>query len=177
MKVWRHIAIACLALLAFTSAATAQPARTGREAALPAQGILVGGVSLAGVRLGDSPGAVELAWGTNHTSCSGCRLRTSLFVYPDRPVGAAVVFDRAGRATALFTLGQPAGWHTQKGLWVGADVHSLTAKYDAPNMVYKGCVGYSALSTRTGDVVTSIYTQAESVYGFALTLPGRTVCQ
>jgi hypothetical protein len=177
MKAWTHILIASVALLVFTSAALAQPARNGREAVLPTRGVLVGGISLAGVRLGDSPGSVEVAWGTNHTSCSGCRLRTWLFIYPDRPVGAAVVFDPTGRAVAVFTLGQPPGWHTQKGLWVGAEIHKLTAKYDAPNMTYKGCIGYSALSARHGDVVTSIYTQAEAVYGFALTLPGQPVCQ
>jgi hypothetical protein len=134
-------------------------------------------VSLAGVGLGDSRAAVELEWGTNHTTCNGCRLRTWFFVYPDRPAGAAVTFDRGGRAVAVFTLGQPLGWRTQKGLWLGADVNSLTAKYDAPSMEFRGCMGYSALSTRAGDVVTSIYTQAESVYGFALTLRGQPVCQ
>jgi len=175
MKLWRYVVTAGVVLVASTGAALAQPNR--HEALLPERGVLVGGVSLAGVRLGDSPAAVELAWGTNHTSCSGCRLRTWLFVYPDRPVGAAVTFDRAGRAVAVFTLGQTLGWRTQKGLWVGAEIHSFTAKYDASSMEFKECVGYRALSTRDGDVVTSIYTQAESVYGFALTSRGQPVCQ
>jgi len=78
---------------------------------------------------------------------------------------------------AVFTLGQPPGWRTQKGLWVGADIHSMVAKYDVPSMAYRACVGYSALSFGDGSVVTSIYTQAESVYGFALTLRGEPVCR
>ncbi len=175
MKILRHVVIATLALFAFTSAAFAETSR--HEALLPARGLLIGGVSLAGVGVGESAAAVELAWGTNHTTCDGCRLRTWVFVYPDRPVGAAVTFDRGGRTVAVFTLGQPPGWRTQKGLWLGAEIHSLTAKYDEASMEFRGCVGYSALSTRAGDVVTSIYTQAESVYGFALTLRGQPVCQ
>jgi hypothetical protein len=175
MKLWRYAVVVGALLIASAGTSLAEPNRN--VAHLPARGLLVGGVSLAGVRLGDSPAAVELVWGTNHTSCDGCRLRTWLFVYPDRPVGAAVTFDRGGRAVAVFTLGQTLGWRTQKGLWVGAEIHSLTAKYDAPSMEYRECVGYRALSMRDGDVVTSIYTQAESVYGFALTLRGQPVCQ
>jgi hypothetical protein len=175
VTIWRQIlAIAVVSLAAASAAATA----TARhEALLPSRGVLVAGVSLAGVRLGDTPGAVELSWGTNHTSCTDCRLRTWFFVYPNNPVGAAVEFSRRGHAVAVFTLGQPLGWHTQKGLWLGADVHTLTAKYDAPSMAYRDCVGYNALSMSDGDVVTSIYTQAEAVYGFALTKRGQPVCQ
>jgi hypothetical protein len=175
MTAWRPIVIAALAFVAFTSDAFAGTDR--HEALLPQRGVLIGGVSLAGVRLGDSPAAVELVWGTNHSSCDECRLRTWFFLYPDRPVGAAVTFDAAGRAIAVFTLGQPLGWRTQNGLWVGAEIHTLSAKYDTPSMGYRHCIGYTALSTRRGEVVTSIYTQAENVYGFALTLRGGPVCQ
>ena len=48
--------------------------------------------------------------------------------------------------------------------------------YPAPQMDWKACIGYSALSLRQGAAVTSIYTQAENVYGFALTAPGRPIC-
>jgi hypothetical protein len=174
MTIWRQILILGAALLAAASQAAAGYSR--HEELLPSRGVLVAGVSLAGVRLGDTPRDVELAWGTNHTSCNDCRLRTWLFVYPSKPVGAGVAFD-AGRAVAVFTLGQPLGWHTQRGLWLGADVHTLTADYDAPSMAYRDCVGYNALSVRRGDVVTSIYTQAEEVYGFALTQRGEPICQ
>lgn len=176
VTIWRHLAIGGLALV-FASAALAEPSGSRSAAALPARGLLIVGTSLAGVRIGESPAAVELAWGKGHASCSGCALRTWFYFYPDRTVGAAVTFDGAGRAVAVFTLGQPFGWRTQKGLWVGAEIHSLTAKYDAPSMAYRACVGYSALSITRGDVVTSIYTQAESVYGFALTERGQPVCR
>ena len=170
MKIARVLPALVVAQLALAGTAWA-------HASLPSRGVLIGGVSLAGVRLGDSPETVELTWGTGHTNCAGCRLRTWLFIYPDRPVGAAVVFDRTERAVAVFTLGQPAGWRTQKGLWLGNEIHTLTAKYDAPSMHYQACIGFSALSSRSGAVVTSIYTQAETVYGFAITAPGQPVCQ
>ena len=48
--------------------------------------------------------------------------------------------------------------------------------YPAPSMGYNDCIGYNALSMRQGSTVTSIYTQAENVYGFALTLAGAPVC-
>jgi hypothetical protein len=172
MRVWRHIAIAGLAALAFTGIANGRAER--HEALLPTQGVLVGGVSLAEVRLGDSPRAVELAWGTNHMSCDGCRLRTWLFVYPNRPAGAAVAFDRDSHAVAVFTIGQPFGWRTAGGLRVGT---RITSAHGAAGMDHQDCAGYAALSRSDGDTVTSIYTHAGSVYGFALTLPGHSVCQ
>ena len=169
MRVWRHVVIAGLVALACSGVANAR-----HEALLPSRGVLIGGVSLADVQLGDSPRAVELAWGTNHMSCDSCRLRTWLFVYPNRPAGAAVAFDRGGRAVAVFTIGQPFGWRTAGGLWVGA---KLTAEHGIATMDHEDCADYDALSRRKGDVVTSIYTHAGAVYGFALTLPSQPVCQ
>jgi hypothetical protein len=169
MKVWRQVVIAGLAALALGGVANAR-----HEALLPSRGILIGGVSLADVQLGDSPRAVELAWGTNHMSCGNCRLRTWLFVYPNRPAGAAVAFDRGGRAVAVFTIGQPFGWRTEGGLSVGA---KISTKHGAATMDQAKCTGYDALSRREGDVVTTIYTHAGSVYGFALTVPSQPVCQ
>jgi hypothetical protein len=166
-----------LALLLAVTALALPPAALGgarREAALPLQGVLISGKSLAGVALGDSRADVLAAWGSRFTACGGCDLTTWYFTYPRMPVGAGVMFDAGGQVVAVFTLGQPLGWKTQEGLKLGADVHDLTAMYDAPSMAYKACVGFSALSVRRGGVVTSILTQAEQV--FALTVPKRTVC-
>ena len=38
------------------------------------------------------------------------------------------------------------------------------------------CIGYGAMSMRTGQAVTSIYTTGEAVYGFALSRPSEPVC-
>ena len=42
---------------------------------------------------------------------------------------------------------------------------------------WTACTGYGALSMRKPRVVTSIYTNGEAVYGFALTAPTEPVCQ
>jgi hypothetical protein len=85
------------------------------------------------------------------------------------------VADAKAADFQVITL-SPFGWRTEKGLPLGQDIHALTAMYPAPQMDWNACVGYSALSQRQGSTVTSIYTQAEVVDGFALTAPGRSVC-
>jgi len=147
-----------------------------QQAALPIRGLLISGQSLGGISLGDTPADVEATWGTSYKVCETCTLTTWYFVYPTKPVGAAVVFSKDDEVVSVFTLGTPFGWRTEKGLQLGAEIHDLTAMYPAPQMAWKACIGYSALSQRQGSTVTSIYTQAEVVYGFALTTPGRPVC-
>ena len=169
----RLVLAAAVCLLAWPSSALAGQ---HRDAALPIHGVLVSGATLGGVALGDSPADVEATWGTNYTVCSTCTLTTWYFVYPTKPVGAAVVFDRTDTVVGVFTLGTPFGWRTEKGLQLGDDIHAMTALYPAPQMSWTHCIGYSALSLRRGSTVTSIFTQAENVYGFALTAPGRPVC-
>jgi hypothetical protein len=165
-----------LALVAALAAPAVALAGQQRQAALPLRGVFVSGQSLAGVALGDTPADVEATWGTSHTVCGTCTLSTWYFAYETQPVGASVVFDRSDRAVAVFTLGMPPGWRTEKGLQLGAEIHSLTALYPTPQMSLRHCIGYNALSLRQDASVNSIYTQADFVYGFALTAPGRSVC-
>jgi hypothetical protein len=164
-----------VALLALAAPAAAL-AGEHRDAALPVRGVLVSGLSLGGVSLGDSPADVRATWGSEFTACTTCATTTWFFFYATKTVGAAVTFDRTDHVVAVFTLGSPFGWRTEKGLPVGAEIHSLTAMYPTTEMAYKACTGYSAVSARKGSTVTSIYTQAENVYGFALTAPGQPVC-
>ncbi len=105
--------------------------------------------------------------------CEGCKPTTWFYLYPTGdPLGAAVTF-RDGRVTAVFTLGAPSGWRTDKGLRVG----QLIPQNDGRGGVsWKGCLGYGAKSMRDGDTVTSILTQGLAVYGFALTRPSEPVC-
>jgi len=166
-----------LLLAVLLLAAPAAALAGGRQqAALPLRVVLVSGHSLRGISLGDSPADVEATWGSDYTICTTCTLTTWYFTYPSKPVGAAVIFDKSDEVVAVFTLGTPFGWRTEKCLPLGAEIHSLTEMYPTPEMAYRACIGYSALSQRQGATVTSIYTQAESVYGFALTAPGRPVC-
>jgi len=152
----------------------AAPATQAAQAAVPAKGVLSPGKSLGGVKLGDTTAAVRARWGSRYELCRVCERTTWLYTSPARRTGAAVSF-RSGRVTAVFTLGSPAGWRTTQGLELGdATTHAMD--------LYKGfawnrCIGYGALSLRGRNVVTSIYTYGESVYGFALTRPSEPVCQ
>jgi hypothetical protein len=170
------VRLALLLTICLVAAPAAALAGQHRQAALPVRGVLVSGESLGGVTLGDTPADVRATWGTSYTICDTCKLTTWYFIYPAKTVGAAVIFDKRDQAVAVFTLGTPFGWRTEKGLQLGEEIHTLTAIYPATEMSYKACIGYSALSVREGSTVTSIYTQAEVVYGFALTAPGRPVC-
>lgn len=137
----------------------------------PVNGVLVPGKSLGGIRLGDSGGKVLTLWGRNFTMLPGQPM-TWLYMSPTGdPYGAGVSF-RNGKVTAIFTLGGITGWRRSDGLRVG----QIFTKFNDPNGSTTACVGYGATSTRNGDSVTSILTNGQSIYGFALTRPSEPVC-
>lgn len=143
--------------------------------ALPAQGVLAPGKHLGGVELGDTQREVRARWGARFTRCSVCARPTWLYTYRSgNPAGAAVVF-RAGRVSAVFTLGAPRGWRTSRGLRLRDPATRIEPLYGT--LPWSRCAGYGALSIRRGAAVASIYTYGDSVYGFALTRPGDPVCQ
>jgi hypothetical protein len=159
--------------LALVLAASSTPAR----ASLPRHGVLVPGQSLAGVRLGATPAAVRARWGRDYSVCDRCGEPTWYFTYEHstgEPLGAGVSFRR-GRASAIFTLGAPRGWRTREGLRLGDGIDRVQTLYGG--LAWKACIGYQALSMRRVDVVTSIYADGESVYGFALTRAGESICR
>jgi hypothetical protein len=151
-----------------------------RVAALPRTGVLVSGRSLAGVKLGDTMAQVRALWGAGQhlARCEGCEPAIWYYTYPTGdPVGAGVQFG-SGRVVAVFTLGSPAGWHTETGIKVGQVLQNPFSVATPDTSVWRNCTGYSAKSTRTTpDAVTSILTQGASVYGFALTRPSVSPCQ
>lgn len=161
--------------LALTLLVSAPAGADATSSGLPARGVLTPGKSLGGVKLGDTQAAVKARWGASYTRCAVCRRLTWLYTYPsDGPRGAAVSF-RNGRVAAVFTLGVPRGWRTTRGVVLGDPADKVQAIYGS--LPWSRCIGYGALSIRRTGVVSSIYTYGESVYGFALTLPGEPVCQ
>jgi hypothetical protein len=149
---------------------------------LPLRGVLVPGKTLAGVALGDSIQSVKSKWGTTYRLCKSCNDRASgrqtwfyTYLRDAQSLGAAVNFNRQGKVVAVFTLGSPAGWHMQEGLLLGEHIDRVVDLYGHLN--WRVCIGYGALSMRKSGIVTSIYTNGESVYGFALTAPNEPVCQ
>jgi len=145
------------------------------EAELPARGVLTPGVSLAGVRIGDPVAKVKRLWGMNYKICPDCDSPTWFYFYTrGEPLGAAVRF-KAGHVVAAFTLGAPTGWHTAEGLLVGEQIDRISDLYGS--LGWHRCIGYGAMTMRKGNVVTSIYTTGQAVYGFAITAPAEPVCQ
>ena len=153
------------------AAAAIHHAHTGT---FPVDGVLVPGKSLAGVSLGDTTAQVRKLWGKRFTICRGCFPTTWFYWSPTGgPFGAGLTL-RQGRVTAVFTLGSPTGWHMAGG---GPRVGQLLDHFNNPgNATQRTCRGYGATSTRTGKIVTSILTQGQAVYGFALTRPSESVC-
>ena len=143
---------------------------------LPARGILHPGKSLAGVKLGDTMERVRELWGDNYRVCQGrqCPYPTWYFIYPKgEPLGASVRFKQ-GKVVTVFTLGSPSGWRTAEGLIIGEQVDRISELYGKlrTNM----CIGYGALTMRTNNTLTSIYTTGQVVYGFALSRHNEPVC-
>jgi hypothetical protein len=142
----------------------------GAGAAPPRTGILVPGLSLGGVRLGDTQDAVRARWGV-HGVCTGCARPTWYFTYrPFTQQGVGVEF-RGGRVVALYTLWQPVGWRTASGVALGMP------KWRLPQLTPQQCRGYLALSNRTRGAVTAYYVLGGRIWGFALLRPGEPVCR
>ena len=145
-------------------------------AGLPTRGVLTPGESLAGVRIGDTLAKVKRHWGSHYKVCPDCESRTWFYFYAHgEPLGAAVRFNDHGRVVAVFTLGAPTGWRTAEGLLVGEQIDKVPRLYGT--LGWHRCIGYGAMTMRTGNLVTSIYTTGQVVYGFALTASAEPICQ
>jgi hypothetical protein len=143
-------------------------------AAPPARGVLVPGESLGGVRLGMTKAQVREAWGSAYGRCRGCFLDTWYFNYrPFAPQGAGVAFQR-GRVSRVFTLWQPPGWRTTKGLALGASQGEVTRTYGA--LAERLCSGYTALVMPRRRAQTVFYVDEGTLWGFGLTRPGSSPC-
>ena len=161
------------------SAGLALLAHTGSHAVarghLPMRGVVIPGVSLAGIRIGDTEQHVRQVWGSSFVTCKYCSDPTWLYEYESgEPLGTAARFQK-GRVVAVFTLGSPAGWRTNRGLYIGAPISNAYEFLQSTGTTR--CIGFDAITMRQGNVVTAIYSSAGVVYGFALVTPAMTVCQ
>jgi hypothetical protein len=171
------------------STAAALPAAQERRSAVPRTGLFVVGKSLAGVSLGHTPEQVRKRLGSNFVVCPQdvCKDKKQTWLYylpadPSRlrldpvasPVGMAVRFKN-NKAYAVFTLGAVLGWKSSQGIKIADPTSRIYEFYG--NTATTDCIGYQALSLRTGSNVSSFYLTGGVVYGFALTAPGVPVCQ
>jgi hypothetical protein len=143
--------------------------------ALPQQGVLVPGTSLAGMRLGATEAEVRAAWGPRAGVCRGCPRRTLYVTYgPFNAVGVAAEFTRR-RAVALYTLWSPTGWQTSQGVVLGDDELSVTGTYR--RMLRTQCGHYYAFSQRRARVTTVFWFRDGTLWGFGLQRPSVGVCR
>lgn len=140
----------------------------------PPRGVLVPGQSLGGVRLGMTKAQVRRTWGSTFGRCRSCARETWYFNYrPFTPQGAGVAFAN-GRVVHVFTIWQPAGWKTTKGLTLGALEGQVTQAYG--QLPERSCAGYDALLLRGHKAQSVFYIHDEVLWGFGLTRPGSSPC-
>lgn len=133
------------------------------------------GRSLGGIQLGTTTAELERRWGRAYGVCRGCTRTTWYFnYYAFQPRGAGVEV-REGRVAAVFTLYQPSGWSTSRGLALGDPVARVTELYGA--LVRRECGGYAALQLLRGGTTTAFYIVDERVWGFGLSARGVPVCR
>jgi hypothetical protein len=165
------LAIASALALSLPLGAPAAPA----AAAPPNAGVLVPGRSLGGIELGATKAEVERRWGRAYGVCGDCARQTwyfNYFAFQPRGIGVEL---RNGRVAALFTLYQPPGWRTTKGLMLGDSVARVTAVYGA--LVRRECVGYSVLVLPGRGATTGFYVLADQLWAFGLFRPGVPLCR
>lgn len=158
-----------------TSAVAALVLAAPAAAGLPKAGTLVPGRSLGGIRLGESPRAVQGALGRFYGTCRDCPRSTWYFTYrPFGKQGLAVEFER-GRVSAVYTLWRPAGWHAPGRLRFGATPLAVHVLGHASRTV--ACSGYEALVRDTARARTAYYLLGGHLWGFGLFRRGAALCR
>lgn len=161
-----RLAASLAAALALAGAAAAAP---------PTTGVLVPGKSLGGLKLGATKAEVERLWGRAYGVCRGCPAETWYFnYYAFRPRGAGVEF-RDGRVAAIFTLYEPVGWRTPKGLVLGDPSARITSLYGS--LLRRECGGYSAFVLPGRGVRTAFYVLDDRLWAFGLARDGLSLCR
>ncbi|MGZ8782302.1 MAG: hypothetical protein ACXWZB_02255 [Gaiellaceae bacterium] len=144
-------------------------------AAPPGAGVLVPGRSLGGIELGQTKAEVERRWGRAYGICRGCPRETWYFNYfAFQPRGAGVEWRR-GRVVALFTIHQPPGWRTPRGLELGDPVARITGVYGPLKVV--SCTGYSVLTLPGRNATTAFYVLGERLWAFGLARKSLPLCR
>ena len=141
----------------------------------PAQGALVPGRSLGGVRLGATEREVRALLGGDYGVCKGCATTTWYYTYqPFTRQGLAVELKR-GRVSAVWTIWRPAGWSAPNGLRLGAPRGQVTEL--AGPLVPFVCANYEVLTHDRRGVRTAYFIVDGSLWAFGLFRPSDTPCR
>jgi hypothetical protein len=148
---------------------------TPAASAPPGAGVLIPGRSLGGIELGTTKAEVERSWGRAYGVCKGCRHETWYFnYYAFQPRGAGVEL-RGGKVAAIFTLYQPAGWRTNRGLRLGDFEERATSLHGS--LIRRQCGGYSVLLLPGRNATTAFYVLDDRLWAFGLYRPGMPLCR
>jgi hypothetical protein len=144
-------------------------------AAPPGAGVLVPGRSLGGIELGTTKPVVEARWGRAYGVCRGCARETWYFnYYAFQPRGAGVEW-RDGRVAFVFTIYQPLGWRTTKGVELGDPVSRITGAYGP--LETQTCDGYVVMMLAGRRATTAFYVLRDRLWAFGLARPGLPLCR
>jgi len=144
-------------------------------AALPKPGTLVAGSALGGVPLGASAGEVRARLGSSFGVCDGCAETTWYYTYAKFTQPGLAVQFRRGAVDAVYTIWQPHGWRTNRGVVLGDPSAAAFSAYRG--LVSRACAGYSALVLRGRAAVTVFYVLDDKLWGFAVQRPRVPVCR
>jgi len=144
-------------------------------AKLPLHGTLVAGRSLGGVALGATAARVRSSLGRGFGVCDGCAETTWYYNYVKFSQPGLAVQFRSGRVDAVYTLWQPQGWRSDRGVRLGQPATTAFTAYHG--LVSRACGGYSALVLSGRGATTIFYVVDDKLWGFALQRPQVGVCR
>ena len=118
---------------------------------------------------------MERSWGRAYGVCKGCRHETWYFNYfAFQPRGAGVEL-RAGRVAAIFTLYQPEGWHTNRGL--GSATPSRASRSSTARSSAASAAATPSSCCRDARATTAFYVLDNRLWAFGLYRPGLPLCR
>jgi hypothetical protein len=165
-----------VAVLLTAAVAVVPSAGARQEGSFPTRALFIAGTSLAGVKLGDTQAAVKARLGPRYEIFDQSKDVIWLYEYQGgEPLGMGIRFDKKLKVVAMFTLGTPIGWKTDKGLKLFDPISNVYQYYNTTKETR--CIGYDALSMGGKGSTSAFYSAAGVVYGFALVVPGQNVCQ
>jgi hypothetical protein len=163
-----------LALVALLAALLASTAGAATKPQAPRTGTIVPGTSFGGLALGLTKAQVRAAWGSHFGVCDNCPQVTWYYTFVKfEPKGIGVRFLN-GRVASYFTVGEPFGWKTSKGLALG-DPRIRTEKLYGTAPVLD-CAGYSLYEILVKKQLLLVYLSDDRVYGLGLATRSFNPC-
>ena len=145
-------------------------------AAPPGAGVLVPGRSLGGIELGATKAEVERSWGRAYGVCRSCvRSRPGTSTTTRSSHGGRESSGGTAESVGCFTIYQPLGWRTPKGLELNDPASRITGMYGPLRTI--GCDGYSVLTLARRNASRAFYVLGDRLWAFGLSRPDVALCR